>query len=289
MLKIYSHVSFWILIGFISFISLYFLKESLPFWFEFGPIPLFQTEWFPSDSQYGFLTMIIVSLIVTFLSGFICIILALCCSLMMSEILPQPIHMFIKIVAELMSGIPGVIYGLFGLSILSPIIQNFFHTPSGNNILTASLLLSFLTLPMLITLYDDAFQDVPQKFRTQAKSIGLNNTEISFYVVLPFAFRSLTSSSLLALSRAIGETIAVMLVIGSIDSLPSPLYNILDPSQTVTSKLGREAAEAINNPEHWSALMALGVTLITIVVSFMWLSFRLKSLFKRKRRVFAKN
>lgn len=121
-----------------------------------------------------------------------------------------------------------------------------------------------MVLPTIITLSDEALHNVPQKYREAAGSLGLYRYEIVKSVVLPAARSDIIGAALLALGRALGETMAVMLVIGSIDQIPRPLFNFLAPGQTVTSKLGREIAETAFGSLHFSAMIFMGLILLVI-------------------------
>jgi ABC-type phosphate transport system permease subunit len=125
-----------------------------------------------------------------------------------------------------------------------------------------------MILPTIITLTDDALKSIPDKYRESSKGLGLYNYETITHTLLPIAKPSIIGAVLLALGRALGETMAVMLVIGSIDQISSPFFNWLVPGQTVTSKLGREIAETAFGSVHFSALIFMGFILLVIVLVF---------------------
>ena len=120
-----------------------------------------------------------------------------------------------------------------------------------------------MVLPTILTLSEDALHSVSSEFREVAESLGLTKLQIALRVVLPQALPGIVGAVLLGIGRAMGETIAVMLVIGSLDRVPG--FNIFVSGQTIPSKLGREAAEALGSGLHWSALMGLGLTLFLMV------------------------
>jgi phosphate transport system permease protein len=135
-----------------------------------------------------------------------------------------------------------------------------------------------MILPTIITLCDDAFKNVPINYRDAACGLGMTKYEMIRSTILPIAKADVVGALLLATGRALGETMAVLLVIGSLDKMPQPLYNFLVPSQTMTSKIGRELAESSFGSVHFSALIALGlillifVLMITFVAQFYFVS-----------------
>lgn len=235
---------------------------------------LFTLKWNPTDTKYGILSMLYGSLVVTLLSILIAVPLGILTSIFTAEILHPKYRLYVKSSLELLAGIPSIIYGLIGVAFLSVWIGELFHLQSGRTIFTAAVLLSVMILPTIITLCDDALHNVPQKYREAAKGLGLYKYEVILGSVLPIAKTDITGSVLLALGRALGETMAVMLVIGSIDKIPNPFYNFLVPGQTITSKLGREIAESAFGSLHFSAMMFMGAVLVIIVLSLTFIAQR---------------
>jgi phosphate ABC transporter permease protein PstC len=198
--------------------------------------------------------------------------------LFLSEILPVKYRIIAKSSIELLAGIPSIIYGLIGIAVLCVWTGDLFHLSSGRMILSAGILLGMMILPTIITLCDDAFKNVPAKYREAAYGLGLTKYELIRSTILPISKPDVAGAILLATGRALGETMAVLLVIGSIDKIPQPLYNFLAPSQTMTSKIGRELAESSFGSVHFSALIAMGllllifVLLITFIAQFYFVS-----------------
>ncbi len=233
---------------------------------ELGPA-LFSLQWHPAGGQFGVLTMVYGSLVVTLIALCVAVPPGILAAIFTAEILPARLWAPVKSFLEILAGIPSIIYGLIGVAFVSVWIGDLFDLQSGRTILTAGLLLAVMILPTVITLTDDALHRVPQQYREAARGLGLYPYEVICSAVLPIARRDIAGAVLLALGRALGETMAVMLVIGSIDRLPQPLYNILVPAQTITSKLGREIAEAAFGSLHFSALIFLGLMLLITVLA----------------------
>lgn len=228
---------------------------------------LFTLEWHPPTGEFGVLSMLYGSAMVTTISLIISVPLGLLSAIFTSEILPAKYRIYVKSLLEILAGIPSIIYGLIGVAFFSVWVGDLFHLQSGRTILTAGILLSVMVLPTIISLSDDALHNVPKKYREAARGLGLYDYEIIKNAVLPIAKGDIIGAVLLALGRALGETMAVMLVIGSIDKIPPSIFNFLVPSQTITSKLGREIAESAFGSMHFSALIFMGLLLLATVLA----------------------
>lgn len=228
--------------------------EGLGFWLG--------ENWWVGE-MYGALPMICGSLIVTGLAIFIVMPVALSGALFTSEYLSPSFRRSVKGVMELLAGVPGIIYGLLGVTFLTVGVKDTLNLIDGNTLFTAGLLLAIMILPTVLTLSEDSLHSVSSEFREVAESLGLTKLQIALRVVLPEALRGIVGAVLLGIGRAMGETIAVMLVIGSLDRVS--IFNIFVSGQTIPSKLGREAAEALGSGLHWNALMGLGLTLFLMV------------------------
>jgi phosphate ABC transporter permease protein PstC len=228
---------------------------------------IFTLEWNPSKDKFGVLSMIYGTLSVTFIALLIAVPLGVLTAIFISEILPEKFRLYFKSAIELLAGIPSIIYGLIGIAFFSGWVSSLFELATGRTILTAGILLSIMVLPTIITLSEDALHNIPKKYREVSKGLGLYPFETITKTLLPIAKNDIIGAILLALGRALGETMAVMLLIGSIDRIPDPFYNFLAPGQTITSKLGREIGESAFGSLHFSALNAIGFLLLLIVIT----------------------
>jgi len=249
---------------FILFVSL--VVESVPIFKAEGVSFLWGTDWFAGEA-YGALPMIFGSLMVTGLAVVIVLPFALGSAILTSEFLNGRLRLMVKAAMELLAGVPGIIYGLMGIALLTVWVRDVFGLIDGNTLFTAGLLLAVMILPTVMTLAEDALRAVPGEFRDTALSLGLTRMETVLKVVVPEALPGLAGAVFLGLGRAMGETIAVMLVIGGIDRIPQPWFNLFAPGQNIPSKIGREAAEALGFDLQWSALIALGLLLFVIVMT----------------------
>jgi len=205
---------------------------------------LIGTSWNPGKGEFGILPMLFGSIFVMMIAVTVALPLGLLAAIYIAETKSSKFRRILKSLLELLAGIPSIVYGLIGVAYLNIWIADLFDLQSGRIILTAGILLGIMILPTFLTLTEDAISAVPVKFRENAKSLGLYRHEVFFSVILPQAKTGIAGAGLLALGRALGETMAVMLVIGSLDRLPKPLFNPLSSGQTITSKLGREVPES---------------------------------------------
>ena len=154
-------------------------------------------------------------------------------------------------------------------------VRDVFGLIDGNTLFTAGLLLAVMILPTIMTLSEDALQAVPGEYRETALGLGLTRLETVWRAVLPQALPGIAGAVFLGMGRAMGETIAVMLVIGGLDRIPDPWYNLFQPGQSIPSKIGREAAESLGFGLQWHALIGLGLILFILVMTLSWTGNRL--------------
>lgn len=262
---------------FILFVSL--VVESIPVFKSEGVSFLWGTDWFAGEA-YGALPMIFGSLTVTGIAVVMVLPFALGSAILTSEFLNGRLRLLVKAAMELLAGVPGIVYGLMGIALLTVWVRDVFGLIDGNTLLTAGILLAVMILPTVMTLAEDALRSVPGEFRDTALSLGLTRVEMVFTVIVPQALPGLAGAVFLGVGRAMGETIAVMLVIGGIDRIPQPWFDLFAPGQSIPSKIGREAAEALGFDVQWSALIALGLILFVMV---MMLTFAGNLLLRRAR------
>lgn len=256
-------------------ILLWFLVDaSWPFWHDFGISQLWASEWYPYESLYGLLPAIIGTAWAMLIAMFIAVPCGLAAAIVSSEILPITWQSWMRLGMEMLAGIPSVVYGLIGLWVLLPWLQNTFDLLTGHNLLAAGMILSLMILPTMMVMSQDALRLIPIEQREAAMNMGMNWNQRLLRVLLPQAWPGIRSGILLGLGRSLGETMAVMLVVGSLDRVPQPIYNILEPAQTLTSRIGREMGEAAFGSMHFSALMACGLVLAVTAICLSLLAQR---------------
>lgn len=227
---------------------------------------LFTSVWNPPAGKYGITSMLYGTAAVTMIAVSLAVPLGIFTAIMISEILPVKFRIAVKSLLELLAGIPSIIYGLIGVAFFSIWIGNIFELQTGRTIFTGGVLLAIMILPIIITLSEDALHNIPSAYREAAFSLGLYRYQVVTSTLLPIAKADIIGGVLLGVGRAMGETMAVMLVIGSIDRIPDPLFNTLVPGQTITSKLGREITESAFGSLHFSSMIFMGFILLLAVL-----------------------
>ncbi|CCQ89977.1 Phosphate ABC transporter, inner membrane subunit PstC [Nitrospina gracilis 3/211] len=277
----YRDPAFWltgamalVALGAVGTLFVFLLWESLPIFSQQGVSFLTGTEWFPGE-VYGALPMIAGTLWVTAIALAFTLPVALGAAVFTSEFLPSRARLTVKAVMELLAGVPGIVYGLMGVTLVAVWVRDVFGLIDGNTLFTAGLLLAVMILPTVMTLAEDALQAVPGEVRDTALGLGLTRWETVLRAVLPQAVPGISGAVFLGMGRAMGETIAVMLVIGGLDRIPDPLFDVFLPGQSIPSKIGREAAESLGFGLQWHALIGLGLILFIMVMMLSWIGNRL--------------
>lgn len=259
-----------------------FAWQSLPVWQHEGWSYLSGTRWYFRQQHFGAWPMIYGSLAVSLIALVLAAPLGLGAAIFAAEYLPRRPRLLVKIVIELLAGVPSVVYGLLGILLLRDWIYQLtarFDPLSGDTLLTAGVLLAVMILPTIVTFSDDALRSVPAAQRQAARALGLTRAETILHIALPQARRGLLAAVLLAWGRALGETIAVYLVVGRQDNnAPAHLFALqplLESGQTLTSKLAAETSLAYGDPLHWAAIVGLGLLLLALTGLLTALGFAL--------------
>ena len=230
---------------------------------------LLGTEWFPTATPspiFGILPLIGGTLWVSFFAILIALPFGLAVSIYLAEVASPEMRKFLKPVIELLNGIPSVVYGFFGLAVIVPFLQHTFHLPVGESGLAGSLVLAIMALPTIITVAEDAMRSCPRSMREASLALGATQWQTIYKVVIPFSISGITSGVLLGIGRAIGETMAVLMVTGNAAVMPASL---LEPLRTIPATIAAELGEAPAGGAHYQALFLLGVILffITLIIN----------------------
>ena len=254
-------------------ISLFLFASAFPTIKEIGPINfLFGKIWKPSNDIYGIFPMIVGSVYVTGISILIGVPLGLFTALYMTYFAPKRLYRVMKPAVELLAGIPSIVYGFFGLMVLVPLFRSIFG--SGKSIMTASVLLSFMILPTIITVSESSLRALDNSLLEGALALGDTKEKAVFRVMVPAASSGILSSVILGVGRSIGETMAVVMVAGNQPRIPG---GVLDGVRTMTANIVLEMGYATDL--HREALIATGAVLFVLVL-ILNLSF---SLIRRKK------
>lgn len=245
------------------FLSL--LIHSIPSIKAFGLRFLFQKEWDPINMSFGALPFLIGTLLTSFLALLISLPISISISILLGEYLKDGVlASILRNLTELLAGIPSVIYGFWGLSVLVPIVREIEALigvpPMGVGIFTASLVLAIMIIPYSASLGREIIELVPNDIKEAAYSLGATKYEVIRYIVLPYARSGIFAGILLSLGRAIGETMAVTMLIGNSNEIP---YSIFSPGNTMASIIANEFAEATERL-HISSLIEIGLLLLLI-------------------------
>lgn len=252
----------------------FLLQSSWPLLQQQGIAFVAGTEWYPFESLYGMLPALIGTLWAVALALLIALPCGVAAAILSAELLSSKLRSTVRFGMELLAGIPSVIYGLLGIWLLIPLLESQFELLTGRTLLAAGLLLALMILPTIMVLSEDAISAVKQSHREAAKNLGIGWDATLWRVLLPQAWPGIRIATLLSMGRAMGETVAVMLVVGSIDRIPEPFYNLLQPAQTLTSRIGRAMAEASVGSLHWAALLFCGLMLAILAMAISLLTHR---------------
>ena len=250
-------ISLLLIIGFVFYKGLRpFIVEGYSFWdFIFG------TQWIPSANKYGILPMIVASLGATIGALLIGVPVGILTSIFIAEIAPKRISKIMSGAVELLAGIPSVLYGVFGLAIIVPTIQEVFNLSKGQSLLAVIIVLAIMMLPTVITVSETAIRAVPNAYKEGSLALGASKTETIFKVIVPAAKSGIMTGVVLGIGRAIGETMAVILVAGNTPVIPS---SIMDSVRPLTTNIALEMGYAFGT--HQEMLFATGVVLFTFIL-----------------------
>jgi phosphate transport system permease protein len=224
----------------------------------------FSTEWYPtsrSNVRYGVGALIVGTLSVTSLAMAIAVPFGLGSAVFVSEFCGGKTRETLKIVIELLAAIPSVVWGFIGLSVMNPLIQNLFGAPVGLNLLNGAILLALMSVPVIVSIGEDALKAVPDSYREAALALGANRWQTVTRVLFPAAKSGLLAAALLGVGRAIGETMAVLMATGHAIRIPTSIF---DPVRTLTATIAAELGEAPSGSDHYQVLFLLGVLLFSI-------------------------
>ena len=260
-----------------------FVWQSVPVWRHEGLDYLSTNRWFYRQHEFGALALIYGTIVVSTVALLLAAPIGLGAAVFTAEILPDRLRLPVKVAVELLAGVPSVVYGLLGILFLRQWVYQAlqpFDPLSGDTLLTAGILLAVMVLPTAMTLSDDALRSVPSGQRQASRGLGLTRAETILTVSLPQAWRGMLAALLLALGRALGEGIAVFMVVGRQDNQwPVNLFSprpLIEAGQTLTTKLvGSETNIAYGDPPHWAAMVSLGLVLLALTGGITWLGVRL--------------
>ncbi len=246
----------------LAFITIFIFIEGIPLIAKVGIFDfIFGMEWAPTRGSFGIFPMIVGSLSVTLGALALGIPVALCCAIFLTEYAPPALSSIVRPAIQLLAGIPSVVYGFWGLLFIVNPIRNYLGGP-GLSILAGSIILAIMILPTAISISEDSLRAVPLIYKESSLALGITDWQTILRVLLPAAKSGIVAAVILGMGRAIGETMAVIMVLGNAVALPS---SILDPVRTLTTNIGIEMGYA--SGEHQEALFATGIVLLVIIMA----------------------
>ena len=224
-------------------------------------------QWFPTSQPaplFGIIPLLLGTLLVSVAAILFALPLGLAVAIYMAELASTKMRNILKPVIELLAGIPSVVYGFFGLVVIVPMIHDFFDLPVGESGLAGAIVLAIMALPTVITVAEDAIRSVPRTTKEASLALGASHLQTIFRVILPYSVSGIMAAVVLGIGRAIGETMAVLMVTGNSAVIPTTL---LEPVRTIPATIAAELGEAPSGGAHYEALFMLGVILFIITLA----------------------
>jgi len=228
---------------------------------------LFGQYWYPTDdpADFGILPLILGSIYVTVISGMIAIPLGVMTAIYLAQIAPATVSQIVKPIVELLASMPSVVIGFFGMVVVAPFIQQLFNIPVGLNMFNASLMLAFMAVPTICSISEDAVFSVPTALKEASLALGATHFETLVRVIVPASLSGICTAIILGLSRAVGETMVVLMAAGGAAMIPTSIF---DPVRPLPASIAAEMAEAPFRSEHYHALFAIGIVLFVFTFLF---------------------
>jgi phosphate transport system permease protein len=268
-------------IAFVLLIFLFLLREGVPVFFEVPLSGLFSTHWYPTFGIFGTLPLILGSILVTLLAIVIALPLGVATAVFVREVAPRWAREILKPIIEVLAGIPSVVLGFFGMTFVAPLVRDVLGAPTGLTAFAGAFILAYMALPTLISVAEDALDSVPKSYRDAGLAMGATRWQTIWRVVVPAARSGILTAVMLGMGRAIGETMAVMMVTGNAAVMPG-LSSLLRPVRTMTATIAAEMGEVARGSTHYHALFGIGI--ILFVLTFLINLAAAGAIFQKKRK-----
>jgi phosphate transport system permease protein len=264
-------------IAILCMILFFLVREGVPIFKEVSVWDfLFGDYWYPTSDppDFGIFPLIMASLLVTLCSAAVAIPLGVMTAIYLAEIASRRVKEIAKPLVELLASLPSVVIGFFGMVVVAPFLQETFDIPTGLNLFNASLMLAFMSVPTICTISEDAITSVPAELKEASLALGATHWESIVRVVIPASLSGLSTAVILGMSRAIGETMVVLMVAGGAAMMPSSLFSAVRP---MPASIAAEMAEAPFRGDHYYALFATGMVLFIFTLIFNFIADYLSS------------
>jgi phosphate transport system permease protein len=269
-------------IGFVILIFFFLLREGIPVLWEVSPGNLFGTSWYPTFNIFGTVPLILGSAYVTIAAIVIALPLGVTTAVFVREVAPNWAREILKPLIEVLAGIPSVVLGFFGMHVIAPLVRTTLNAPTGLTAFTGAVILAYMALPTIISVAEDALDSVPRNYRDAAFAMGATKWQTIWRVVVPAARSGIAMAVMLGMGRAIGETMAVMMVTGNAARMPLSLGSLFMPVRTMTATVAAEMGEVARGSVHYHALFGIGIILfiLTFVINIVAAS----AIFTKRRK-----
>jgi phosphate transport system permease protein len=251
---------------FVVMIFYFLIANGLPALGEIRLAHLFSTVWYPIESYYGILPLILGSLVVTLGGALVGVPVGILTAVYISEIAPRWAKEVLKPLIEILAGIPSVVLGFLGILVLSPFLRVSLNLPTGLTALTGSLLLGAIAIPTIVSISEDALNTVPRAYREAALALGTTRWQTIWGVTVPAARSGILMAIMLGIGRSIGETMTVMMVTGNAPVMPHSLGVFFAPIRTMTATIASEMGEVASGSPHYHILFFIGIVLFLITL-----------------------
>ena len=252
----------------LALIVMFLFMEGLPI---FAKVSIkdfvFGQYWYPTAEppDFGIFPLIVASLAVTAVASVISIPLGVLTALYLAEVASARMRELVKPIVELLAALPSVVIGFFGMVVVAPFLQEALGLATGLNLFNASLMLAFMSIPTICSISEDAIFSVPVELKEASLALGATHLETIVRVIVPASISGIATAVILGMSRAIGETMVVLMVAGGATLIPSSLF---DPVRPMPASIAAEMAEAPFRGDHYYALFATGIVLFFFTLAF---------------------
>lgn len=252
----------------LALIVIFLFMEGLPIFTKVSVKDfIFGKYWYPTadPADFGIFALIVASLAVTAVASIISIPLGVMTAIYLAEVASAQIREWVKPIVELLAALPSVVIGFFGMVVVAPFLQEVLDIPTGLNLFNASLMLAFMSIPTICSISEDAIFSVPKELKEASLALGATHWETIWRVIIPASISGISTATILGMSRAIGETMVVLMVAGGAAMIPSSLF---DPVRPMPASIAAEMAEAPFRGDHYYALFATGIVLFAFTLLF---------------------
>ena len=269
-------------IAFVLLIFLFLLREGVPAFLRVPLDNLFDVRWYPTFDLFGALPLILGSVLVTFTAIIMALPLGVASAVFVREVAPGWAREILKPMVEVLAGIPSVVLGFLGMTFLAPIVRETLGAPTGLTAFTGALILAYMALPTIISVAEDALDAVPKSYRDAGLAMGATQWQTIWRVVVPAARSGMLTAVMLGMGRAIGETMAVMMVTGNAARMPLGLDAWFRPVRTMTATIAAEMGEVAQGSTHYHMLFGIGILLF--LLTFLINAAAASTMFQKRRK-----